>query len=164
MSRAGKVFLAVLSALAVGIAALYIGTRARTTDEPSPEPRSPGAVADETPEPTPPDGEAPEDEPGETPGQPIPPGGDDEQTIWDGSDNAVASWFSEACNREVLRFGAQQYTSGAMVNSVPPNVSNLEYRLGQRQLYGDRGAPSTLYVTADGGETFQEWFATDQTC
>jgi hypothetical protein len=163
VSRAGKVFLIALSALAVGVAALYLGTRSRTTNEPSPTPLGPGAV-DETPEVTPTDGETPIDEPEETPGQPIPPGGAEEQTIWNGSDDAVATWFSEACNREVLRFGAQQYASGAMVNSVPPNVSYLEYQLGDRRLFGDRGAPSTLYVTADGGETFREWFATDQNC
>lgn len=76
----------------------------------------------------------------------------------------MATFQSTRCGREVLRFGAQQYTSGASGVSNPGGIANLGYSTGNRQLWGDRGAPSTLYITADGGKSFTEWLAVSENC
>lgn len=163
MSGTAKIFLFVLAGLTIAVGAVYVGTRVTREPSPTPEETSPTV----SPEPT----ETLEDDdtdpepgapPGETPAPPAP--AEEGVTIWNGPDEAVATWFSESCNRDVLRFGAQQYQQGRSVNEVPPNVSYLGYHLGDRRLWGDRGAPSVLYVTSDGGATFREWLATDQRC
>ncbi|MEO7804671.1 MAG: hypothetical protein ABIS18_10200 [Actinomycetota bacterium] len=85
-------------------------------------------------------------------------------TTWDGPDDAVSTWLSAQCNREVLAFGAQQYEQAGVVGRIPTGVEYLGYHLGERRLFGDRGAPNTLYVSADGGRTYQEWLAVDSQC
>lgn len=82
---------------------------------------------------------------------------------WEGPDQAVASWYSERCGREVLRFGAQQYSKGAVSMGLPPDVQDLGYFAGVQKLYGNRGAPGTVYVTSD-GNTFSEWLAVAESC
>lgn len=83
---------------------------------------------------------------------------------WAGPDNAVATWYSPTCGREVLSYGAQQYAVGSKVDRVPAEVMDLGYRSGTKELWGDRGAPTTLYATADKGKSFEEWIAVDTTC
>lgn len=85
-------------------------------------------------------------------------------TTWKGPDEAVSTFQSARCGRAVLRFGAQQYTAGMSGVSNPGGIVNLGYSSGARQLWGDRGAPSTLYITSDGGRTFTEWLGVSENC
>lgn len=111
-----------------------------------------------------------ETQPGESPADedpfpsPSPPEGVRNLVVWDGPDDAVATWFSESCRREVLSFGPQQYAPGGQRRSVPPEVEYLGYRDGDRQLWGDRGVTTTLYITTDGGRTLREWLAVEESC
>jgi hypothetical protein len=83
---------------------------------------------------------------------------------WKGPDRAVSTYQSVPCGREVLRFGAQTYAPGISGRPNPGGISDLGYSLGKRHLWGDRGAPSTLYVTTDAGKTFYEWLAVADSC
>lgn len=83
--------------------------------------------------------------------------------VWSGPDQAVASWKSARCG-DVVQFGAQLYTQGGKVNDVPEGVEYLGYSLDNQQLWGDRGAARTLYVTTSAGKSFVEWLSTDENC
>lgn len=83
--------------------------------------------------------------------------------VWNGPDGAVATWQSPKCG-QVMQFGAQLYLPGGKISLLPREVEYLGYSLGEQQLWGDRGAPKSLYVTKDKGKTFVEWDATDQDC
>lgn len=98
------------------------------------------------------------------PAPPVPPSGLRDFKTWSGPDQAVASWYSERCRREVLRFGAQQYSKGPAGVRLPPDMGDLGYSAGAQRLYGNRGAPGSLYVTSDGGHTFSEWLAVAESC
>lgn len=121
----------------------------------SPSPReSPSPSPSPTPEVT---------DPPAPPGpSPVPPGTRD-FAVWEGPDDAVTTYFSERCQREVLTFGQQQYAPGGMVDEVPAEAEDLEYRQGERRLWGNRGSPQVLYMTTD-DRTFQEWFAVEESC
>lgn len=162
MTRPAKIFILVLAVLVTAVGAVYLGTRiAERAPSDSPEP-SPLVTVTESP---PLSDSTVEPAPDSEPATPSPQTRTSQDvTLWNGPDDAVATWFSESCQREVLRFGVQQYTPGRSVDDVPPHISYLGYHLGDRRLYGDRGAPGELYVSADEGQTFQEWLATDQMC
>jgi hypothetical protein len=102
--------------------------------------------------------------PGARPAPPAPPNTLRGFKIWEGPDQAVASWYSERCGREVLRFGAQQYSKGPARVPLPPEMGPLDYSAGTQRLYGNRGAPGSLYVTSNGGSTFSEWLAVAESC
>lgn len=159
MSLRGKIFLIflVLAALAVGgIAFLRSGDESAEPEAASsPTPVSTAGslevsptIVDET----------------ETPQPQSSPTQRRDSAAWDGPDNAVTTFFSQNCNREVLQYGAQQYSPGTQTSSVPPDVEYMGYSSGKKQLWGDRGAPSVLYVTEDGGKTFLQWEASDEGC
>lgn len=84
--------------------------------------------------------------------------------IWAGPDEAVQSFYSTTCQKEILTYGQQNYYPGESKGSVPNGVTFLGYRLENQQLWGDRGSPASLYVTVDGGRTFREWLATTDQC
>ena len=86
------------------------------------------------------------------------------RVTWEGPDEAVQTFSSELCGLEVIAFGQQNYLKGDIVQSVDSEIRYLGYHLGQRQLWGDLGTPSILYVTSDQGKTFHEWRATDRQC
>ncbi len=83
---------------------------------------------------------------------------------WSGPDTAVSTWFDEECQREVLQFGSQLYLAAGEADDVPPEVTFMDYRTGNKQLWGDRSAPNTLYITDDGGKTFAVFQAVDSAC
>lgn len=87
-----------------------------------------------------------------------------QRRTWDGPDEAVQSFFSDVCRREVLMYGQQVYFIGDKTTKVAPDVKFLGYSRDEQQLWGDIGSPSVLYVTADAGKTFQEWRASSEQC
>jgi hypothetical protein len=98
-----------------------------------------------------------------SPGSPAPEGRR-EFVIWTGPDTAVSTWFDEECRKEVLQFGPQLYLSSGEADNVPPEVTFMDYRNGNKELWGDRSAPNTLYVTDDGGKTYVVFQAVDSAC
>lgn len=102
-------------------------------------------------------------EPQASPQPPPAPPGSRNFEVWNGPDDAVATWDSAKCG-QVLRLGAQLYLPGGKVAKLPEGVGKLGYSLGSRELWGDRGTPRTLYVTTDKGKSFVEWLSTDQEC
>lgn len=163
MTTKGRVFLAVLALLAAGVVAVLVlrpGERSVGRSPPESSPAAPPAS------PTTGDSKVGDEEPLASPGRAAssPAGARRDHFVWSGPDDAVESWYSQTCRREVLKFGVQQYAPGGQAASVPPGVSYLGYHLGDRQIWGDRGAPTTLYATADRGESFQEWFAVEDDC
>lgn len=159
VSLKGKIFLLLLLLLALGVGAVALFAPEREiTDETTP---------DSSPTP---DAEVEEEEPG---GE-LSPAPDATGThpilerrdyaVWEGPDEAVASWFSITCNREALQYGAQQYFPFGDVGNVPQEVQSLGYRRDSTELWGDRGAVRSLYTTSDGGRTFQEWVAVNENC
>lgn len=147
------------------VAGLVGGFLTNMRDEP-PLPTSPPATTNTTspsaPGPSPGDRSSPTVE--ETSPAPAPVEPAEGATIWDGPDEAVSTFYSETCQREVLRFGAQAYRASGTVGSVPNHVSYLGYSHGERQLWGDRATPDPLYVTRNGGASFTEWMATSEDC
>ncbi|MGQ0679356.1 MAG: hypothetical protein ACT4OM_06855 [Actinomycetota bacterium] len=130
---------------------------------PSPAP-APEASATDPATPGPAESAAPAASPGPLPRPPAPTPGVAGLTVWSGPDEAVATFRSQRCGREVLRFGAQQYTTGLTGLTATAEIAFLGYSSGPRQLWGDRGAPATLYITTDGGQTFTEWLAVSENC
>lgn len=157
------VFGVIAVALAVGLVGGFI---ANLNDDPGGLPTSPPSPTETSPEatsqPSPGARSTPTaDETSPAPG-PVEPA--DDATIWDGPDEAVSTYFSDRCEREVLRFGAQAYRASGTVGSVPDHIAYMGYRHGERQLWGDRATPNPLYVTRDGGASFTEWVATSEDC
>lgn len=167
----------ILPVLALAGLMLFADRAQRSDPEPEPEVSSPTPSAETQTSPSPapqtsanptstpsPSEAAPAASPAAVPQPPVPAAGVTGVTTWEGPDEAVATFSSQRCGREVLRFGAQQYTPGLTGVPNPGGISNLGYSSGSRQLWGDRGAPSTLYITTDGGRTFTEWLAVSENC
>ena len=133
------------------------------SESPSASPTSSAPLVSPSPSPSPPVVAQAPQAPAARPAPPAPPAALRNFETWEGPDEAVASWYSQRCGRDVLRFGVQQYTKGASSVMNPPDVADLGYRSGNRRLYGNRGAPGALYVTSDGA-IFQEWLAVGETC
>lgn len=147
--------------IALTVFGVLYSRQTREDDRDSTELRRPTSVG--SPGTTPPATSGPAAPGPVTPDQaPVAPAQD--RVVWDGPDEAVATWTSSSCARQVLAFGAQQYVPGGTVDAVPDEVTFLGYRSGSTELWGDRGAPTILYTTNDKGATFQEWVASDQTC
>lgn len=177
-----KIILTALVLLALALSGLLLlgdrAQRSRDPDPPANAPVSSPASVPASPSPSPavslppaapsasplPPATPPPASPPAVPRPPAPSTGVSGLTAWKGPDEAVATFQSRRCGREVLRFGAQQYTAGLSGVPNPGGIAYLGYSSGGRQLWGDRGAPSTLYITGDGGRTFTEWLAVSENC